>query len=43
MVYLVSQNKTLFESALYKMVSFEEALTMVFPVKEVQIDSETVG
>lgn len=43
MVYLVSQNKTLFESALYKMVSFEEALTMLFPLKEVQIDSETMG
>ena len=43
MVYLVSQNKTLFESALYKMASFEEALTMLFPLKEVQIDSETMG
>ena len=42
MVYLVSQNKTLFESALYKMASFEEALTMLFPLEEVQIDSETM-
>ena len=43
MVYLVSKNRALFESELYKTISFEQALTMLFPLKEVQVDSETMG
>ena len=43
MVYLVSKNKTLFESKLYKTISFDKALSILLPLKEVQIDSETSG
>lgn len=43
MVYLVSKNRALFESELYKTISFDQALTMLFPLKEVQVDSETMG
>lgn len=43
MVYLVSKNKALFESELYKTISFSEALTILLPLKEVQIDTETMG
>lgn len=43
MVYLVSKNKTLFESKLYKTISFDKALSILLPLKEVQIDSETFG
>lgn len=43
MVYLVSKNRALFESELYKTISFNQALTMLFPLKEVQVDSETMG
>lgn len=43
MVYLVSRNRTLFKSELYKTISFKEAFTILLPLKEVQIDSETKG
>lgn len=43
MVYLVSRNKTLFESELYKTISFAQAFTMLSPLKDVQVDSETMG
>lgn len=43
MVYLVSKNKTLFESELYKIISFAQALDILLPLKEVQLDTETMG
>lgn len=43
MVYLVSKNKSLFKSELYKTISFAQALAMLLPLKEVQVDSETTG
>lgn len=43
MVYLVSKNKALFESPSYETISFREAMTMLDPLKEVQLDSETMG
>lgn len=43
MVYLVSKNKTLFKSNLYKAISFAQALDILLPLKEVQLDTETMG
>ena len=43
MIYLVSRNKTLFGSTRYKEVSFEEALSVLLPLKFVQFDTETKG
>ena len=43
MIYLVSQNKTLFESELYKTIPFDQALAILLPLKEVQLDTETMG
>lgn len=43
MIYLVSKNRRLFESELYKTISFDKALNILLPLKEVQIDSETMG
>lgn len=43
MIYLVSKNRALFESSKYKTISFDEAISMLEPLKEVQIDSETSG
>ena len=43
MIYLVSKNKSLFESNLYKESSFLEALSILLPLKQVQFDTETTG
>ena len=43
MIYLVSQNKTLFESELYKTIPFDQAFAILLPLKEVQLDTETMG
>lgn len=43
MIYLVSKNKSLFESSLYKESSFLEALSILLPLKQVQFDTETQG
>lgn len=43
MVYLVSKNRALFKSKLYKTISFEQAISILLPLKEVQVDSETMG
>lgn len=43
MIYLVSKNKSLFESNLYKESSFLEALSILLPLKQVQFDTETQG
>lgn len=43
MIYLVSKNRRLFESELYKTISFDKALSILLPLKEVQVDSETMG
>ena len=42
MIYLISRNKTLWNSANYNQVSFDWALQQL-PVKEVQLDTETAG
>lgn len=43
MIYLVSRNKALFSPLKYKDIPFEEALNILNPLKEVQLDSETTG
>lgn len=43
MIYLVSKNKTLYKPNSYTNISFEESLNILGPLKEVQLDSETMG
>lgn len=43
MVYLVSRNKTLFNSENYTHVEFEVALDILLPLSQVQFDTETQG
>ena len=43
MVFLVSKNKVLFDSPSYKTIPFSEAMEILNPLKEVQLDSETMG
>lgn len=43
MVYLVSRNKTLFNSENYTHVEFEVALDILLPLNQVQFDTETQG
>lgn len=43
MVYLVSRNRSLFNPEKYQQVPFEEALQMLQTLKEVQLDTETMG
>lgn len=43
MIYLVSKNKALFSPQRYKDISFKEAVDILEPLKEVQLDSETMG
>ena len=43
MIYLVSRNKTLFESTKYKNISFKEAMDLLLPLFLVQFDTETMG
>lgn len=43
MIYLVTKNTQLFENDLYKIVSPEESLKLLEPLKEVGLDTETEG
>lgn len=43
MIYLVSRNKNLFNPEKYQEASFEEAIKILEPLKEVQLDTETQG
>jgi len=43
MIYLVTKNAQLFENDLYKIVSPEESLKLLEPLKEVSLDTETEG
>lgn len=43
MIYLVSKNKSLFGSDKYIETSFREAMDILWPLKQVQIDTETMG
>lgn len=43
MIYLVSKNRNLFNPEKYSELSFNEALEVLNPLKEVQLDSETQG
>lgn len=43
MIYLVTRNVSIFESVHYKTVPFDEALEILVPLKEVQLDTETTG
>lgn len=43
MIYLVSNTQSLFKSEHYKTIPFEEALNLLTPLKEVQLDTETMG
>lgn len=43
MIYLVSKNRSLFESDKYSNISFKEAMEILYPLKEVQLDTETMG
>lgn len=43
MIYLVSKNKGLFSPTKYKQIEFSEAIKLLFPLKLVQFDTETMG
>lgn len=43
MIYLVSANKTLFNTSEYTPISFNKAINMLLSLKNVQIDTETMG
>lgn len=43
MVYLVSRNRNLFRPEKYQQIEFAEAMQMLNPLKEVQLDTETMG
>jgi DNA polymerase-1 len=43
MIYLVSKNKRLYSPEKYQQIPFEEAMQILQPLKEVQIDTETLG
>lgn len=43
MVYLVSQNKSLFSPEKYKQIDFREAIKILLPLTQVQFDTETQG
>lgn len=43
MIYLVSRNRRLYSPESYKDISFREAMKILYPLKEVQLDSETMG
>lgn len=43
MIYLVSKQKSLFESDLYQPLDKKEALDMIMAVQEIEFDSETEG
>lgn len=43
MIYLVTNEQRLFDSELYKIISVEESLRLLEPLKEVGWDTETEG
>lgn len=43
MIYLISRNKTLFNSDNYRQISFEDAMKILSPLSLIQLDSETSG
>ena len=43
MIYLVSRNKNLISPDSYKEIRFDEAMSILEPLEEVQLDSETMG
>jgi hypothetical protein len=43
MIYLVSNNKTLFESSNYKLITTQESLDIINSWEVVQFDTETSG
>ena len=43
MIYLVSRNKSLFSPTKYSEIPFNEAMEILSPLKEVQLDTETQG
>lgn len=43
MIYLVSRNKSLFNPEKYQQVSFEGAMKILYPLRVVQFDTETMG
>lgn len=43
MIYLVSRNRGLYSPERYQQIPFDEAMQILLPLKEVQIDSETMG
>ena len=43
MIYLVTNQRTLFESEIYKVISVEESLRLLNPLTIVGLDTETQG
>ena len=43
MIYLISKQKSLFETNLYKEISFEEAINALKKLNIIQFDTETEG
>lgn len=43
MIYLVSNNRTLFSSSNYSIIEFNEAVDILSPLSVIQLDSETMG
>jgi hypothetical protein len=43
MIYLVSKQKNLFETDLYKEISFKDAKEYLWELKRMQVDTETMG
>lgn len=43
MIYLVTLNKELFDTDLYKIITPEESLELLKPLKKVGVDTETEG
>lgn len=43
MIYLVSKNKSLFNPEKYQHISFKEAMRILYPLRVVQFDTETMG
>ena len=43
MVYLVTKQKSLWESQRYKVISVEEALEILEPLEFPELDTETMG
>lgn len=43
MIYLVSRNQKLYSTESYKDICFEEAMNILLPLQDVQLDTETMG